>query len=224
MATAGPEQRASIFFGLPEPLPRGQHRLGRDEVRRIQRERVLRAFSELLAEAGFAKLRIAWVCERAGVSNATFYELFEDKEDCLCAAYDRYTGVLRREGTAAGVPEAESWRSLVKGSLDVYFDLLAADPAIGRAFNADLTTIGPRAGARQRDALHGFAKKRMAGERRLRRDDPHLLKRPFTIHLGAIQAQRVLAREALEAEPAPDFRTLRAELLEWFVSSWYRNG
>jgi AcrR family transcriptional regulator len=155
------------------------------------------------------------------VSHGTFYDLFEDKEDCLCAAYDRYTEVVRREGTAGGVPEAESWRSLMKRSLDVYFGVLAADPGVGRAFNAELAAIGPRVGARQRDALHRFAKVRMAGERRLRRYDPRLLKRPFTVHLGAIQAQRVLAREALEAESAPDFRKLRAELLEWFVSSWY---
>jgi AcrR family transcriptional regulator len=211
----------SIFFELPEALPRGQHGLGRDEVTRIQRERVLRAFTELLAEHGFAKLRIAWVCERAGVSHGTFYELFADKEQCVCAAYDRYVEVLRREGTAAGVPAADSWRSLMKGSLDVYFDVLVADPDVGRAFNAELSAIGPRIGARQREALHGFAKTRMAGERRLRRHDARLLKRPFSVHLGAIQAQRVLAREALEAEPAPDFRKLRAELLEWFVDSWY---
>lgn len=218
---AADSDSASIFFELPKALPRGQHGLSREEVRRIQRERVLRAFTELLAEHGFAKLRIAWVCERAGVSHGTFYKLFADKEDCVCAAYDRYTKVVRRRGTAAGVPEAGSWRSLMERSLDVYFDVLAAAPDVGRAFNAELSAIGPRIGARQKDALHRFAKARMAGERRLRRADPRLLERPFSVHLGAIQAQRVLAREALESEQSPDFRTLRAELLEWFVASWY---
>jgi AcrR family transcriptional regulator len=214
-------EHPSIFFELPEALPRGQHGLSREEVKRIQRERVLRAFTELLADHGFARLRIAWVCERAGVSHGTFYELFADKEDCVCAAYDRYIEVVWREASIVGVPEAESWRSFMRSSLDVYFDVLAADPSVARAFNVELRTIGPRIAARQKDALHGFARARMAGERRLRKLDPRLLKRPFNVHMGSIQVQRVLAREALEAEPAPDFRGLRAELLEWFVASWY---
>lgn len=211
----------SVFFEPPEVLPRGQHGLSREEVKRVQRERVLRAFTGLLADHGYAKLRIAWVCERAGVSHATFYQLFEDKEDCVCAAYDRYIQVVWREASIAGVPEAESWRAFIKSSLDVYFDVLAAEPSVGRAFNLELRMIGPRAGARQKDALHRFAKARMAAERRLRKADPRLLKRPFRVHLGSIQVQRVLAREALEEESAPDFRRLRADLLEWFVASWY---
>ena len=211
----------SVFFEPPEALPRGQHGLSREEVKRVQRERVLRAFTGLLAEHGYAKLRIAWVCEQAGVSHATFYELFEDKEDCGCAAYDRYIQVVWREASIVGVPEAESWRSFIKTSLDVYFDVLAAEPSVARAFNIELGMIGPRAGARQKEALHRFAKARMAAERRLREVDPRLLRRPFSVHLGSIQVQRVLAREALEEESAPDFRELRAELLEWFVASWY---
>jgi AcrR family transcriptional regulator len=211
----------SVFFDPPEVLPRGQHGLSREEVKRVQRERVLRAFTGLLADHGYAKLRIAWVCERAGISNATFYQLFADKEDCVCAAYDRYIQVVWREASIIGVPEAESWRDFIKRSLDVYFDVLAAEPNVGRAFNIELGTIGPRAGARQKDALHRFAKARMAAERRLRKSDPRLLKRPFRVHIGSIQVQRVLAREALEAESAPDFRRLRAELFEWFVASWY---
>jgi AcrR family transcriptional regulator len=211
----------SVFFEVPEVLPRGQHGLSRDEVKRVQRERVLRAFTDLLAEHGYAKLRIAWVCERAGVSHATFYELFGDKEACVCEAYDRYIQVVWREASIIGVPEAESWRSFIKRSLDVYFDVLAAAPNVARAFNMELRMIGPRAGARQKEALHRFAKARMAGERRLRESDPRLLKRPFSAHIGSVQVQRVLAREALEEEDAPQFRKLRAELLEWFVAAWY---
>lgn len=211
----------AVFFEPPEALPRGQHGLSREEVKRVQRERILRAFTDLLADHGYAKLRINWVCERAGVSNATFYELFEDKEDCVCAAYDRYIEVVWREASILGVPEAESWRSFMQSSLDTYFEVLAADLSVARAFNVELGTIGPRAGALQKKALRRFAKARKAGERRLRQTDPRLLERPFRVHLGSIQVQRVLAREALEAERTPDFRELRAELLEWFVASWY---
>ena len=42
---------------------------------------------ELAAERGYREVTIAGVSARAGVSSATFYEQFANKEDCLVAAY-----------------------------------------------------------------------------------------------------------------------------------------
>ena len=52
-----------------------------------QRERLLDAMTELTAKLGYQQVSVAQVSSRAGVSSATFYEQFEDKEDCLIAAY-----------------------------------------------------------------------------------------------------------------------------------------
>jgi AcrR family transcriptional regulator len=212
---------AAVFFELPEALPRGQHGLTREQVRNVQRERLLRAFTELLAEDGYANVRIAWVCERAGVSNATFYELFSSKEECVCAAYERYLEVVWRRAAAAGVAKASTWREFIQTSLDAYFDVLAADPVVARGFHVEMRSIGPEAGRRQAAALHAFAEDRMRGEQRLRKTDPQLKRRPFTVHLGTVQVVRAMAREALEASPSPDFRELRVDLVDWFVASWY---
>src|SRR6185437_3658246 len=70
------------------PLPRGPHKLSREEVERSQRDRILWAMAEVSAERGYAHVSVADVLSRAGVSRATFYQLFRDKEDCFGAAYE----------------------------------------------------------------------------------------------------------------------------------------
>ena len=62
---------------------------GRVRVREIQRTRIITAMTELVRERGPAGVTVAHVVARSGVSRRTFYELFEDREDCLLAAFDR---------------------------------------------------------------------------------------------------------------------------------------
>ena len=69
-------------------LPRGPHRLAREEVLASQRGRMLAAIAEAVAEKGYAATTVADVVGRAGVSRKTFYEHFADKEECFLAAWD----------------------------------------------------------------------------------------------------------------------------------------
>lgn len=213
--------RAGVFFEMPTALPCGRHTLSRTQVESAQRERLMRAFVEELAQRGYADVRVAAVCERAGVSRASFYELFADKEDCVCAAHRRYTEVVTRHAIEAGVNQTKTWRRFIETSLDAYFDVLAADPLIARGFTVDMQSIGPAVSRLQAQALRDFARGRMLGERRLRRSDPLLKARPYHVHLGSVHVQRGLARDALEANPAPDFAQMRHDLVGWFVASWY---
>src|SRR5580692_4684564 len=66
----------------PNGLPRGQ-------VSEIQRSRMLTAAAEAVEEVGYARLTVAQVIARARVSRKTFYDLFEDREDCFLAAFDQ---------------------------------------------------------------------------------------------------------------------------------------
>ena len=56
---------------------------------------------QAVAEKGYARVVVADVIERAGVSRKTFYEQFSNKEDCFLAAYD--AGV---DGLLAAIDEA----------------------------------------------------------------------------------------------------------------------
>src|SRR5688572_4913669 len=69
-------------------LPRGPHGLSRDEVRQSQRGRLLQAATDEAAERGYANTTVAHIIARAGVSRATFYDLFSDRESCFRSAFD----------------------------------------------------------------------------------------------------------------------------------------
>src|SRR5271166_3727883 len=67
--------------------PKARDSVSAKQPKRSQRERLLDAMIELMAQTGYQQVSIAQVSARAGVSRATFYEQFEDKEDCILAAY-----------------------------------------------------------------------------------------------------------------------------------------
>jgi len=69
-------------------LPRGRHRLSRNDVIASQRERMLVAMAVAVAERGYVRTSVADVIRRARVSRETFYEQFEDKEACFMAAFE----------------------------------------------------------------------------------------------------------------------------------------
>ena len=77
-----------------QPLPKGRHGLSRQFIASNQRERLLDAIANVVAEKGYAATRVADITDYAGVSRKTFYELFSDKEDCFLAAYDASRAML----------------------------------------------------------------------------------------------------------------------------------
>ena len=90
-------------------LPRGRHGIPKEEVVAHQRDRLLRAVAIEIREQGYASLSVADVVSRAGVSRRTFYQLFEDKLDCVLAAHRAAAArlewlIAEACGTAGGGP------------------------------------------------------------------------------------------------------------------------
>src|SRR5206468_3086085 len=77
-----------------ERLPRGRHKLSREDVVGRQRERMLAALADVLTERGYANTPVAAVIERAGVSRETFYQQFASKQDCFIAAFEAVVGAV----------------------------------------------------------------------------------------------------------------------------------
>src|ERR1700735_5866663 len=61
---------------------------GRGQVAELQRARLLTAMVQEVSERGAANVSVGHVVGRSGVSRRTFYEIFEDREDCFLAAFD----------------------------------------------------------------------------------------------------------------------------------------
>jgi AcrR family transcriptional regulator len=133
-------------------LPKGRHGLSRAFIASNQRERLLDAIANVVAEKGYAGTRVADITEYAGVSRKTFYELFTDKEDCFLAAYDAITALLMdRMARALAAVARDSWEQQVSALLGEFLRFLAAEPAFAQMCIVEVLGSGPR-GLAKRDA------------------------------------------------------------------------
>jgi len=140
-----------------QQLPRGRHRLSRAVVVSSQRERLLLAMADAVAEQGYAKTTVADVLRRARVSRETFYEQFANKEDCFLAAYDAAAAIVA--GELAGDGESLAGGGLgetLDRLLGRYLTALASEPAIARTFLVEVYAAGPRALARRVEVQQRF--------------------------------------------------------------------
>jgi AcrR family transcriptional regulator len=142
-------------------LPRGPHGLSREEVELSQRARLLQATTDAVAEQGYVKTTVADILGRAGVSRATFYQLFRDKEDCFLAAYkddaDFVAAVMgmQLEQLKASGADLDPLERLDQ-ILGVYLAALRAAPALARVFLVEVYAAGPIAIEQRRASLEQF--------------------------------------------------------------------
>jgi len=144
------------------PLPTGRRAEGgltKDDVVRIQRSRMLFAMAEAASDQGYANVVVTDVVKRAGVSRATFYEQFTDKQDCFLAAFDTALEVLFGEvgqlgdGPADGASGQELFPVLLKN----YLDGITKHEAFARVFLIDIYAVGPEGARRRADSQRQFA-------------------------------------------------------------------
>jgi AcrR family transcriptional regulator/DNA-binding MarR family transcriptional regulator len=108
----------------------------------MQRRRLLLAMSEVLAEYGYEDASIGRVCKRAGVSRRTFYEIFNDRDECLLVAFD--AAVERLAGPVLLAWEGNgSWRERIRGALSALLEQLDAEPAAARVCVVETLKGGP---------------------------------------------------------------------------------
>lgn len=160
---AGDEQDAErplpLSGGKPEGghLPKGRHGLSRAFIASNQRERLLDAIANVVAEKGYAATRVADITDYAGVSRKTFYELFDDKEDCFLAAYDAITALLMdRMAKGLAAVAGGSWEEQVAALLGEFLRFLAAEPAFARMCIVEVLGSGPKGLARRDAAIEAF--------------------------------------------------------------------
>jgi AcrR family transcriptional regulator len=127
-----------------------------EALSRPARERLLRAVIQAVAEHGYRQTTIAQVCARAGVSRATFYEHFADKEECFLAAYESMDRRLQ-EFVLAALEGVEGVGDRVRAGTGAFFAGLAADDDVTRVAILEVNAAGPRARAAYERSVYGFA-------------------------------------------------------------------
>lgn len=158
MPEQGSRARRALVDGLSAGRARtgqlrgGNHGLTREQVVESQRERVLGAMREAVAERGFRAVPVAAVIARAGVSRKTFYELYATKEECFAAVYEREMERLTGPVIAA-FEGTEAWVDRLRTALGVLLGALASDAGAARICFVEVLTAGPLALERRNAAM-----------------------------------------------------------------------
>jgi AcrR family transcriptional regulator len=116
-------------------------------VRQIrQRGRLFAAASAVFARMGYADATAEAIAREAGMSKATFYEHFANKEDCIIALFDVGTqDVLNVMREAADETPADDPRARVRVALGVFLATLAEFPDDSQTLLVEIVGAGPRA-------------------------------------------------------------------------------
>jgi AcrR family transcriptional regulator len=143
-------------------LPAGRHGLPREFVARNQRERIITALVDAVAEKGYNDTTVADITRAASVSRRTFYEHFKGKEECFLAAYDMVVDHIRAAMVvAAGA--FEEWPQKVRAALATMLRFLSGEPELARLCLIEPIGAGGEIGARHRATMQGIVEMLRAG-------------------------------------------------------------
>ncbi|MDT3396956.1 TetR/AcrR family transcriptional regulator [Streptomyces sp. B1866] len=175
-------------------LPSGRHGLSREDVAASQRERIVWALFDAVAEKGYPATTIQDVVARAEISRRTFYEHFPSKEACFLAAFDGAVGEVgaRLEAALDAVPK-DDWRERVRRSWRVFLAALAENPSVTRSLYVETFSAGPALIERTTAINAYFADVFRTLHRRARDQDPALRELPpgvFDLYIGGT-AERI---------------------------------
>lgn len=142
---------------LPEHLsakPAGRSRLSREVMVQHQRDRVLAVATEVIAKRGYNATTVDHIVSAAGIGVGTFYDFFDNKEDCFLQAYERIVARGREEMIAAILPN-RSWSEQACAGMRALLETIAARPLEARLALVEVQTAGPTALARHEETLTG---------------------------------------------------------------------
>jgi AcrR family transcriptional regulator len=147
--------------GVPR-LPAGRHGLPREFIAQNQRERIITALVDTVAERGYNATTVANITKAAAVSRRTFYEHFADKEACFLAAYEMVSSHIR-EAMQVAAQSFEDWPQQVRAALGTMLRFLAGEPELARVVMIEPVAAGGEIAARHRQSMQGFVEILKAG-------------------------------------------------------------
>jgi AcrR family transcriptional regulator len=198
------------------PLPPGRHKIPRSEVRASQRERLLRAMLEEVAEHGYAGTTVPRVIAAARVSRNSFYAFFKDKLDCFLALCDEEAvGLFDAATTGAAEPY---WREAVRRGVEGYLAYWQERPAFSRAYFTEMHAAGPAAIAQRERQSQPYRRLFAALGERARAEEPGLPPMPALAPRLVVVGVTELVAEEVRAGRTPELSALRDDVAESIVA------
>jgi AcrR family transcriptional regulator len=118
----------------------------------VQRTRLFEAAAAVFARAGYAEASAEAIAREAGMSKATFYEHFANKEECILALFDDAAArTLEAMGEAASAAGTDSRKRMEAGA-KAFLGMLADNPNESQTLLVEIIGAGER-GAERRDRI-----------------------------------------------------------------------
>jgi AcrR family transcriptional regulator len=118
---------------------------------------MLSAAALVVSEGGYGAMSVARVTSRAGVSRRTFYDLFEDRQDCFLAVFDNAVARAWDVAAAAYEQAGGGWRERVRAGLGALLEFFDDEPKLGSLLIVDALGAGPRVLERRAQVLEALA-------------------------------------------------------------------
>jgi AcrR family transcriptional regulator len=164
LAALGDDWRPSEVSAAAELLarsdgrfPSGIRMLPAELIKAVQRERLLAGMRRAVAELGHRAVSVQDVVERAGVSRPTFYEHFENKEDCFLTAFDVAAARLRDRLEVAVAEAGDRWRDRLRTGLRELLVFVATEPDPALTLIVEARSASPAAQQRRDRMLDRLA-------------------------------------------------------------------
>jgi len=145
---------AAIPLPIDKALPRGRYRRDLSPQDRSDRQRLqlLTAAAKVFAAKGFANSAVEDVVKAAGMSRATFYIHFQDKDDLLGELYDTGASAVIRGIRHAAQGVKDPVKKLEK-AFETYIFMMTHGKDITRVVVNEVAAGGPRM-LERRDRVH----------------------------------------------------------------------
>ena len=139
-------------------MPRGRHAPPLEIRLDRQRRRLFAAAAAVFSRVGYADATAEAIAREAGMSKATFYEHFANKEECIIALFDTAIEVIIGAMRAAGERELDAPPAIrVRVSAEAFLGALEQFPDEAQTLLVEIVGAGPRAMARRDRALDSVA-------------------------------------------------------------------
>ena len=139
--------------------PRGRHAPPLEVRQDRQRRRLFAAAASVFARVGYSEATAEAIAREAGMSKATFYEHFANKEECIVALFDEATAALRDaiQGSSVQAGHYGSYEQRVRSRIEAMLAVIDAFPAYAQTLLVEVIGAGSRAAQRRDEMLDTFA-------------------------------------------------------------------
>jgi AcrR family transcriptional regulator len=139
------------------PIPRGRHAPPLEVRLQVQKHRLFEAAAVVFSRSGYAEASAEAISRQAGMSKATFYEHFANKEECLIALFEHSSSKLLDALLTASRGADRNYEERHRAGLRAILETVDSNPTMAQAILVETVGAGPRVAELRDAALNDIA-------------------------------------------------------------------